>query len=136
MNHRMRCSPRSSALARSQGCRSVLSAVDVLPPGADVSPAGERLCRVNVALVAQQELYSSSESLKLHGGEILTVLFLELADEVLAEAVVSTDIEHVAEEGSRQSTSHDRDECHLDRGRDVLRCDPHSRLREDDRPDV
>src|SRR6266850_2876296 len=77
-----------------------------------------------------------TESLKLHGGEIFTVLFLELAEEVLAEAVVSADIEHVAEEGPRQTTSHDREECHLDRGRHVLRFDLHSRLRQDNIPDI
>src|SRR5437667_6357604 len=68
---------------------------------------------------------------EFHGGEILAVLFLELADEVLAEVLVSTNIEHVAEKGPRQIADHDIDDCQLDRCGDVLRSDLHPRLLED-----
>src|SRR6266850_7929522 len=73
---------------------------------------------------------------ELHGREILTVLLLELVDEVLAEVLVSTNIEHVAEEGPRQIADHDIDDCQLDRGGDVLRSHLHPRLLEDNSRDV
>src|SRR5436190_13193758 len=73
---------------------------------------------------------------ELHGREILTVLLLELVDEVLAEVLVSTNIEHVAEEGPRQIADHDIDGCQRDRGGDVILSDPHPRLRQDNWPNV
>src|SRR5437773_11750762 len=91
---RERCLGRSSAPAR---FRSVLSAVDVLTFGADVSPAGERLGGVNVALVVQQELRR------------------EIPGEV--QAVVGVLVEHRVEEGDRELGSQTHHLGRLQRGR-------------------